>query len=78
MLVAVEKERGRLEGSNNNDENMGQAGSHVASIEQEKQRLFQATERGCVCTCRLYMYRAMISGRSTNCGRHPPATHNLF
>jgi hypothetical protein len=31
-------------------------------------RLRGATERGCVCTCRIYMHRAMISRRSTRRG----------
>jgi hypothetical protein len=33
-------------------------------------RLRRATERGCVCTCRIYMHRAMISRRSTRRGSH--------
>lgn len=35
-----------------------------------RDRLRRATERGCVCVCRIYMHRAMISRRSTRRGSH--------
>lgn len=73
--MAVEKELSRLGGSNNNNENMEQTGSHVALIDQKKQKALKAAERGYVCT--MYTYQAMISRRRTDYGRHPPATLNV-
>ena len=65
--------RRRLGGSNNNNENLERTGSHVALIDQKKQKAVKTAAHGCVCT--MYTYRMMIIKAQyrlwTPSSRHP-------
>jgi hypothetical protein len=76
MLVLSWLWRRREQQQQQQQRNFG-TGSHVASMNCEDQKIVRAAERGCACTCAMYMYRGddIKAQYSTDAVLPPPSLY---